>query len=221
MSRFKFGLVNQQVDGMQYINTYVKLKKIGSVSKGCCPFHNEKTPSFTVYPKGYTDPQTKKVQDNASFYCFGCGKGGDVITFKQFQINSSLQNEDCTREEACDMLINELGLNINDENSELEFLKEERIRMEHADCKMLSVTEVNLICSCICRNYLLWIKEKYPNKWDEEKKIVEKFFSYFDYTLPERNQIEALQLIDEVNMKINKRRELLVQGMQGNEKEMG
>ena len=36
---------------------------------GLCPFHNEKTPSFTVYP------------DTNSFYCFGCGAGGDVISF--------------------------------------------------------------------------------------------------------------------------------------------
>jgi len=219
MSRFKFGLVKQQVDGLQYINTYVKLKKVGLVSKGCCPFHNEKTPSFTVYPKGYTDQHTKKTQDHTSFYCFGCGKGGDIITFKQYQINESLQNEDCTREEACDVLIEELGLDINDENSELQFLKEERVRMEHADCKMLSITEVNLICSCICRNYLLWVKEQYPDKWREERKILDKFFSYFDYTLPERNQIEALQLIDEVNAKIDKRRKLLA-GDAKNEKKM-
>ena len=36
---------------------------------GLCPFHGEKTPSFNIYP------------ENGSFYCFGCGVGGDVITF--------------------------------------------------------------------------------------------------------------------------------------------
>ena len=51
------------------IGSYVSLKRAGSNLKGLCPFHSEKTPSFTVYP-----------QDN-SFYCFGCGAGGDVITF--------------------------------------------------------------------------------------------------------------------------------------------
>ena len=51
------------------IGGYVSLKRAGSNLKGLCPFHSEKTPSFTVYPA-----------DN-SFYCFGCGAGGDVITF--------------------------------------------------------------------------------------------------------------------------------------------
>ena len=51
------------------IGGYIALKRAGSNLKGLCPFHSEKTPSFTVYPS-----------DN-SFYCFGCGAGGDAITF--------------------------------------------------------------------------------------------------------------------------------------------
>lgn len=51
------------------VGGYVNLKRAGSLLKGLCPFHGEKTPSFTVYP------------GNGSFYCFGCGAGGDVITF--------------------------------------------------------------------------------------------------------------------------------------------
>ena len=51
------------------IGSYVQLRRAGTNMKGLCPFHNEKTPSFTVYP-----------QDN-SFYCFGCGVGGNAITF--------------------------------------------------------------------------------------------------------------------------------------------
>ncbi len=51
------------------ISPYVNLSKRGRLVKGLCPFHNEKTPSFTVYP------------DTQSFYCFGCGAGGDAITF--------------------------------------------------------------------------------------------------------------------------------------------
>ena len=48
---------------------YISLKRRGKNLVGLCPFHNEKTPSFTVYP------------ENGSFYCFGCGVGGDVISF--------------------------------------------------------------------------------------------------------------------------------------------
>lgn len=51
------------------MRSYVSLKRTGRNLKCLCPFHSERTPSCTVYP------------DNGSFYCFGCGAGGDVITF--------------------------------------------------------------------------------------------------------------------------------------------
>ena len=53
----------------QIVSRYVNLRKNGHTCKGLCPFHNEKSPSFTVY------------SENQNFYCFGCGAGGDVITF--------------------------------------------------------------------------------------------------------------------------------------------
>ena len=51
----------------QTISGYIPLKRRGKNLVGLCPFHNEKTPSFTVYP------------ENQSFYCFGCGATGDGI----------------------------------------------------------------------------------------------------------------------------------------------
>ena len=51
------------------VSSYVRLKRTGQNLVGLCPFHGEKTPSFTVFPS------------TASFYCFGCGAAGDVITF--------------------------------------------------------------------------------------------------------------------------------------------
>ncbi len=56
-------------DIAQTISSYVNLKRAGRMHKGLCPFHSEKSPSFTVY------------NDSQSFYCFGCGAGGDVVTF--------------------------------------------------------------------------------------------------------------------------------------------
>ena len=53
------------------VGSYVTLKRAGSNRNGLCPFHSEKTPSFTVFPA------------TSSFYCFGCGAGGNVITFIQ------------------------------------------------------------------------------------------------------------------------------------------
>lgn len=51
------------------ISPYVNLKRRGRLLTGLCPFHSEKTPSFTVYP------------ETQSYYCFGCGNGGDAVTF--------------------------------------------------------------------------------------------------------------------------------------------
>ena len=58
-----------QCDIEDIVRSYVPLKRAGRTAKALCPFHSEKTPSFVVYP------------ENQSFYCFGCGKGGDVIRF--------------------------------------------------------------------------------------------------------------------------------------------
>jgi len=58
-----------QANIVQVVQEYVPLKKAGSVFKGLCPFHSEKTPSFQVNP------------DKGFFYCFGCQAGGDVFKF--------------------------------------------------------------------------------------------------------------------------------------------
>ena len=56
-------------DLVDVVSSYVQLKKAGRSYKGLCPFHNEKTPSFTV------------SQEKQLFHCFGCGEGGSVIQF--------------------------------------------------------------------------------------------------------------------------------------------
>ena len=61
--------VRSKNDIVDVISSYVKLQKKGSSYFGLCPFHNEKSPSFSVSP------------DKQIFHCFGCGVGGDVIHF--------------------------------------------------------------------------------------------------------------------------------------------
>lgn len=61
--------LKQRCDIESLISSYVLLKRAGRNLKGLCPFHSEKTPSFVVYP------------ESQSFYCFGCGAGGDAISF--------------------------------------------------------------------------------------------------------------------------------------------
>src|SRR6185503_1085503 len=63
--------IRDRVDLVALIGRHVELKKAGRSWKGCCPFHQEKTPSFNVTPEMHI------------YKCFGCGAGGDAISFVQ------------------------------------------------------------------------------------------------------------------------------------------
>ena len=71
--------VRSRNDIVDVISSYVKLKRSGGTYFGLCPFHNEKTPSFSVTPR------------KQMFYCFGCHRGGSVITFVEMHENFSFQ----------------------------------------------------------------------------------------------------------------------------------
>ena len=62
----------------QVVGQRIELKKNGHEYVGCCPFHDEKTPSFTIY------------SDDKRYYCFGCGSGGDVLDFVMTYENVNL-----------------------------------------------------------------------------------------------------------------------------------
>ena len=96
------------------ISSYVNLKRAGRISKGLCPFHNEKTPSFTVYP------------DTQSYYCFGCGSGGDVITFVK-----NIENLDYI--DAVRFLADRAGMDMPNENTYDSAVNKRRLRMLEAN----------------------------------------------------------------------------------------
>src|SRR5215510_400889 len=85
--------VKQQADIVRVVGEYVRLKKAGKDFSGLCPFHQEKTPSFTVSP-------IKQI-----FYCFGCGKGGDVYNFV-------MDMEKCEFPEAMRIVAEKCGISI-------------------------------------------------------------------------------------------------------------
>ena len=91
-------VIDQVIDAnniVDVIGSYVKLTKKGSTYFGLCPFHNEKTPSFSV-----TDNGNKQM-----FYCFGCHTGGSVLTFIQ-------KYENCTYSEALKILADRAGITL-------------------------------------------------------------------------------------------------------------
>jgi DNA primase len=61
--------IKERLDIETIVGETVRLSRAGRNLKGLCPFHGEKTPSFVVYPK------------DGSYHCFGCGEGGDILTF--------------------------------------------------------------------------------------------------------------------------------------------
>ena len=75
--------IKESNDIVDIISEHVKLRKVGRNYQGLCPFHSEKTPSFSV------------SQDKQVFKCFGCGEGGNVITFvmktKNLEFNETIK----------------------------------------------------------------------------------------------------------------------------------
>ncbi len=99
--------VRERTDIVNLVSGYVSLQKKGSNYFGCCPFHNEKTPSFSVNTK------------EQFFYCFGCHKGGNVITFL-------MEMENLTFPEALKELADRAGVTL----PEAELSPEEKRRIE-------------------------------------------------------------------------------------------
>ena len=87
----KINEIKDQLDIVQIISDYVELKQSGSNYLGLCPFHNEKTPSFTVSAQ------------KGIFHCFGCGEGGDAISF-------IMKKENLSYPEAIHFLADKLGI---------------------------------------------------------------------------------------------------------------
>lgn len=99
--RFPESFIQEVVDRTdieELVSRYVTLKRSGSNLVACCPFHSEKTPSFTVTP-------AKKM-----FFCFGCHAGGSVITFVQ-------KAENLDFPEAVEFLANRAGLPLPKESA--------------------------------------------------------------------------------------------------------
>lgn len=86
--------IKQRIDIVELIGRYTPLKKAGSVYKGLCPFHNERTPSFVVYP------------NSGNWHCFGaCGVGGDVFSFV-------MRKENLDFRETLELLAKEAGVDL-------------------------------------------------------------------------------------------------------------
>ncbi len=110
--------VRMKNDIVDVISGYVKLQKKGANYFGLCPFHNEKSPSFSVSP------------GKQMYYCFGCGAGGNVITFV-------MEYENYTFQEALSHLADRAGVDL----PKMEYSKEAREQAEHR-ARLLEVNKL-------------------------------------------------------------------------------
>ena len=97
-------------DIVEVISRYVSLKKSGSGYVGLCPFHNEKTPSFSV------------SGDKQFFHCFGCGEGGNVITF-------IMKEENLPFMDAVKMLADMYGMTVPEDDGDTDAARRRRERL--------------------------------------------------------------------------------------------
>lgn len=196
--KYRFEYVKTQVDSLDYIRNNLRLKKIGQVYRGLCPFHGEKTPSLTVYPPGTM--RRGESQEHTSFYCFGCGAAGDMFEFRKRieKLKSSV--------DALQKFEEELGIIVDEESTKMNYLLEALNKAKNVQENTLNISEINMVCSSMSRNYLLWVKDNYPEQYNEEVEVIEKYYKYFDFAFEEKSAFECMQLIDDVQSKIEKRR---------------
>lgn len=174
MNKHYYKYLKNEIDNMAIFEQVIKLKKAGLIYKGVCPFHTEKTPSFIVYPPGHQSHNER--QEFASFYCFGCGVGGDIIKFNQLYKKLS------SYQESAKDLANQYSLTPpDDENMQQEFIDNIQQELEQEQ-NLLSFDEVNLACSKMLKN----IQDN------------EKYFKWLDEQLDECDMEQAQLLIQKV-----------------------
>ena len=126
--------IKENSDIVDIIGEYVDLKKAGSSFKGLCPFHNEKTPSFTVDRK-------KQL-----FHCFGCGAGGDVVSF-------IMQKEGLSYPDSLKYLADKAGINLVFDESP--GMSEKRKRLYEINKDIMMYFYKNLLTTKAPQDYLL------------------------------------------------------------------
>lgn len=113
--------LSRRTDIVDLVGNYVELKRAGRMEKGLCPFHNEKSPSFYVYP------------ETNSYYCFGCGAGGDPINFIK-----NIQNLDYV--EAVKFLAARVGMPMPDEDDTMSKIRGKILSINRETAKFYANT---------------------------------------------------------------------------------
>jgi DNA primase len=183
--------ITNRIDIIDVVGEYVKLKKRGANYLGLCPFHNEKTPSFTVSP-------AKEI-----YKCFGCGKSGNTITFL-------MEHEKYSYTDALKWLAQRYNIEIQ----ETEVSDETRTAQQAAE----SLYAVNNFAQKFFTEQLLLTEEGQSNAFTYleergyDKNIIEKF--QLGYNPTQRNSFTTAALQQQFNQEV-----LLKSGLVANRNE--
>ena len=166
--------LTERNDIVDVVSGYVRLgKKSGSNMFGLCPFHSEKTPSFSVSP------------DKQIYHCFGCGKGGGVINF-------IMEIENLSFPEAVEFLAKRAGMPIPEEENDRESRKRSRMLSLNRDAARFFYAQLSTPQGGAARDYMA--KRRIgpataknfgigfaPDTWDSlEKAMREKGYTDFE-----------------------------------------
>ena len=171
-------LIRSRVNIVDIIGEYTDLKRAGSSFKGLCPFHNEKTPSFTVDDK-------KQL-----FHCFGCGAGGDIVSF-------IMQKEGLSYKESLEFLANKAGVTITYNDSSSQNPRNKELYEINKDIMMFFYK--NLLTNKDAINYLKarGLSSSIVNKFmlGFAKDSWDDLINYSEYKGYDRNDLEDIGLI--------------------------
>lgn len=206
MARYDY--IRKNMDELGYILGKCRAKKVGKLFVSKCPFphHNEKTGSFTIYNKDHLDRYTGKPQGKVTFYCFGCGCGGDIIKFYQYY------NSLPSKRDACVALEKELDIDINDKDIQQELLKDSFSELMSSEQQTLDFNSVNMICAKICREYLNFVKNNYKKQLKSEFSAIQHYLNEYDEEIMDMVAGETYRMIDKTNDVIDMRKNNLIKG---------
>ena len=193
--------IADHVDDLAIMTSYIKLRPINDIYRSRCPFHNEKTPSFTVYPKGFINNK-KEQQHHLTYYCFGCGTSGNIVTFvNKIEHHHSL-------EETCQFFQNKYGV-IYGEDERLIELKQQLQRLSQSQPNIMSINELNIRCSSWCRQYLFEVIEDYPYLFNQEFEYLQELYKWLDKEFNQKSAVELQDIYAQVMEKIRQRKTIL------------
>ncbi|MFA6867127.1 MAG: DNA primase [Clostridia bacterium] len=155
MARYSESFLNQikeKVDIVDLISSYISVKSKGRDYWACCPFHNEKTPSFQIR------------QDFQYYKCYGCGKSGNIFTFV-------MEYEKISFVEAIEFLANKAGLELPDQTNDIAYIK----RKEDID----KIYEINKAVAIFYHKNLFSTKGEKGLEYFQSRQLDNKMISTF------------------------------------------